>query len=130
MRAQSASGTGTASEETFSFKDILMPYARRAIVLWLTCAAAAATLYRAVRRRSWWRLALNGLGAAFVGLVAGWTIDPGTGLLALVLPVLAWGLPGALIGFRRSRSAREAGLILAAWTVASLVPFLAVRPIG
>jgi hypothetical protein len=128
MRVQPASGTGTATEDTFSFRDILIPYARRALTLWLICAALAAALYRAVRRVSWWRLALNGLGAAFVGLVAGWTIDAGTGMLALVVPTLLWGVPGALIGFWRSRSPREAGRILAAWALASLVAFAAVRP--
>lgn len=130
MRAQPASGTGTASEDKFTFKDILMPYARRALTVWLVSAVFAAALYRAVRRLSWWRLVLNGLGVAFVGLIAGWTIDPGNGLLALVAPVLMWGLPGAVIGLWRSRSPRHAGLILAAWALASLVPLAAVRPIG
>jgi hypothetical protein len=130
MRAQPASGTGTASEDKFSIRDILMPYAWRALTLWLMCAGAAAALYRVVRRLSVWRLVLNGLGASLAGLLAGWTIDPGTGMLALAVPVLVWGVPAALIGLWRSRSIRTAGLILAAWTLASLVPLAAVRPIG
>ena len=128
MRKQSAADTGTASEDTLSFKAVLMPYGWRALWVWLISAVGAAALYRAARRVSLWRLALNGLGAAFVGLIAGWTIDSGTGTLAFAVPVLLFGVPGALIGLWRSRSARAAMMVLAAWMLAALVPFAAVRP--
>lgn len=128
MRKQSAADAGTASEGTLSFTAVLMPYAWRALWVWLISAVAAAALYRTARRVAPWRLALNGLGAAFVGLIAGWTIDSGTGTLAFAVPVLLFGVPGALIGLWRSRSMRAAALVLAAWALAALVPFAAVRP--
>jgi hypothetical protein len=121
---------GTSDEGSLSFKKILMPYAWRALVIWLIGAVAAGALYRVARRVSWWRLLLNGLGAAFVGLVAGWTIDTGTGVLALALPLALFGVPGAIIGMWRARSIRAAGPVLAAWALASLVPLVLVRPIG
>jgi hypothetical protein len=121
---------GTSDEKALSFKKILMPYVWRALVVWLMCAVAAGALYRMIRRVSWWRLLLNGLGAALVGLLAGWTIDSGTGLLAIALPVALFGMPGAIIGVWRSRSIREAVAVLGAWGLASLAPLLAVRPIG
>jgi hypothetical protein len=65
-----------------------------------------------------------------VGLVAGWTIDTGTGVLALALPLALFGVPGAIIGMWRARSIRAAGPVLAAWALASLVPLVLVRPIG
>jgi hypothetical protein len=83
-----------------------------------------------VRRVAWWRLVLNGLGAALVGLVAGWTIDGGNGLLAVALPLAIFGLPAALISLWRTRSVHVAAVAVIAWAVAALPAVLAVLPIG
>ena len=113
-----------------SVKQMLMPYAWRALWVWMSCSMVAAALYRSVRRIAIWRLVVNGLGATLVGLVAGGTIDSGSGAVALMVPMLLFGATGAAITFWRSRSMPDAGLVLAAWALAALVPLLAVRPIG
>lgn len=121
---------GTDREGGFSFRAILMPYAWRALYVWIGCALVAGALYRAARRVRWWRLPLNGPAAALVGLLAGWTVDPGTGVWAFAAPVVVFGLPGALIRLWRTRSPREAALVIGAWAAAALPAALAVMPIG
>jgi hypothetical protein len=121
---------GKEREGELSFRAILLPYLWRAMLVWLACAAVGALLYGSVRNVAWWRLVLNGLAAALAGLLAGWTIDPGTGLLALVTPVILFGMPGALFCLWRSRSPRRAGLVLAAWASATAAAALAVVPLG
>jgi hypothetical protein len=121
---------GTSEEGKLSIQGLLLPYAWRALAVWAVCAVVAGGLYRAVRGVRWWRLALAGLAAALAGLVAGWTIDPGHGLLALAAPVAVFGLPGAVIRLWRTRSFREAGQVVAAWALAALPSALAVTPLG
>ncbi len=116
--------------DSLSFRGVLVPYLWRALSVALACAVTSAVLYRAVRRVRWYRLAFNGVAVAIVGLVAGWTIDQGTGVLALAAPIAFWGLPAAVIALWRTRSPRSAALVLAAWSLASIVPALLVRPIG
>jgi hypothetical protein len=120
---------GTSSEGGLSFKRIMLPYLWRALEVWAICAIAAAALYRVARRVSWWRLLLNGLAAALVGLITGWTLDTGNGLLALVVPVALFGVPGAMVALWRSRSPRDAGMVVGAWVLASVAAALAVRPL-
>ena len=130
-RAMSAPPSpGTSAEGSLSFKSIGMPYAWRALKVWLVCALAAGVCYRGVRRVAWWRLLVNGLGAALVGLIAGWTIDSGNGLLALAVPLAIFGLPAALIALWRRRSLRAAAAVVIAWALAALPAALAVRPLG
>lgn len=117
---------GTSEEGSLSIKAIVLPYGWRALKVWLVCAVLGAALYRSVRRVSWWRLVLNGLAAALVGLVAGWTIDNGNGLLALAVPLACVGGPASLIALWRTRATRPAGTALAAWLLASLPAALAV----
>ncbi len=118
------------SRQSLSFKGVLMPYVWRAVSVALACAVLGALAYRAVRRARWWRVAINGIGVSFVGLLAGWTIDNGSGWLALAAPVVLFGLPGVLIAAWRTRSVRAAAIVLGAWLCASLVPMIAVRPVG
>ena len=51
-------------------------------------------------------------------------------MLALFVPVVMFGVPGALVRTIRTRSGREAFIVLAAWTAAALPAWLAVTPIG
>lgn len=113
-----------------SLKAVLYPYLWRAVSVALACAAIGAVLYRSVRRARWYRLVFNGVGVALVGLLAGWTIDPGSGVLAFAAPIGILGMPAAVIALWRTRSPRSAGVVLAAWVLASLVPALIVRPMG
>jgi multisubunit Na+/H+ antiporter MnhB subunit len=107
-----------------------MPYVWRALTAWGICAAIGAVLYRQVRKLRVWRLTVNGIAAAIVALLVGWTLDPGFGLVALAAPVACFGLPGALIRGVRTRSPREAALVLGAWVAAGVAAAVAVTPIG
>jgi hypothetical protein len=120
---------GTAEEERLTFRAVLMPYAWRAGGAWITCAGLGAFLYGRTRRLRRWRLVLNGLAAAGVALIAGWTVDPGIGVVAVLAPVAVFGLPGAAIRGLRTRSGREPLVVLLAWTVAAIPGALAVTPI-
>jgi hypothetical protein len=121
---------GTSREGGLTLKRIMLPYLWRALAVWAICAIVAAALYRVARRVSWWRLLLNGLAAALVGLITGWTLDTGNGLFALVVPVVLFGVPGAMIRLWRTRSPRDAALVAGAWVLASFAAALAVQPLG
>lgn len=120
---------GTSSEGSLSIQSIVMPYGWRALKIWLACAVVAGAFYRGMRRVSWWRIVLNGLAAALVGLLAGWTIDSGTGLLALAAPIVIFALPAGLITLWRRRSPRETAIAVGAWALASLAPVLALMAV-
>jgi hypothetical protein len=62
-----------------------------------------------------------------LGLGAAWSSDVWGGLIAWLLPVLAFGLPGALWQLVRHKPALSGARVLGAWALASLVPFLATR---
>ncbi len=117
-------------EAALSIRSILMPYLWRAVYVLIGVALVAAFLYRAVRRVRWWRFVLNGVAAALAGLLAGWTIDSGSGAMALIAPIAIFGLPATLWRALRTRSAREGAIVFAAWALAALPAALAVRPIG
>jgi len=117
-------------EGSMSFKAILMPYARYGAIVVIATAIVAAIVYARVRRVRWWRAALNGLGVALVGLLCGWAMDTGSGLVGWIAPAIAFGLPATAIAAWRTRSWSIAGRVLAAWSFAALVPLLALRPIG
>ncbi len=128
MRRQAAAeGEEDAS---LSIRSILLPYLWRAVYVLIASAIVAGFLYRAVRRVRWWRLALNATAAALAGLLAGWTIDNGSGAMAWLAPIVIFGVPGALWRALRTRSGREAAKVLAAWALAALPAALAIRPIG
>ena len=129
-RIRAPQPSGVESEGALSMRTILMPYVRRALAMFAICAAIAAVIHRRMTRTKWWRAVLNGLGVAFVGLTAGWSVDPGTGLLAFLIPALAFGVPAALWRGWRSRSWRAASMVLGAWALAASIPLLIVRPIG
>jgi hypothetical protein len=102
----------------------------------LICASAAAWLYGRVRTLSVWRLALNGLAAALVGLlpalVLGAVLQIGdrpvpAGLLVF-LPVVVWGVPAALWQFARHRAGRDGLRVIGAWTLACIPGVLVVVP--
>jgi hypothetical protein len=120
---------GTSEEGALSIKSIVLPYGWRALKVWLVCAVLAALFYAAARHARWWRLALNGLAASCAGLVAGWTIDSGNGMLAFAAPVVLFGIFAALIALWRRRSWPEAGFVLGAWALAALPAAFAVVPL-
>lgn len=121
---------GTSEEGRLTFRAVLAPYAWRAVGAWAVCSLLGAVLYGRVRRVRRWRMVLNGISAAAVALLVGWTVDPGSGLLAVIAPIGIFGLPGAIIRGARTRSPREAGAVVVAWTVAGLAAALTVVPIG
>jgi len=138
----------TAGEdvESLGLMLIFRPYLYRAGVWIVVCAAAGALLYRAARRIWVPRLVINGVGAALVGLGVTWILTTGlqvgggtdmsllrqalasmltSGGAAPFLPVVLFGLPGAVWQLAWYRSARRVGLVLLAWALACL-PVLAV----
>jgi hypothetical protein len=132
MAARMTKLRAQAAEEaaTLSLQSILMPYAYHA-VLWLAVTAlAAALLYLWARPVRWWRAALNGIGAAVLGLGIAWISDAWGGTMALILPVALFGAPAALWQLARHRSAALGVRALAAWTLAALAPFALTRPWG
>jgi hypothetical protein len=128
MRAPRTSGV--ADEGTLSMRTVLLPYVWRALEALAACAFLAALIYGRITGARWWRAALNGLAVAIAGLLVGWSIDPGTGALAFVVPALVFGVPAALWRAWRTGSWRAAAIVLAAWAAAACVPALIVRPIG
>ena len=125
---------GTSAEGGLSFGNIIKPYAWRALFAWLGAALVGSLLYRRARRVAWWHAALNGIAVALVGLIAAWTVDSGNALIVLLIPVavplIVFGVPGALIRGWRSHSAREGAVVLGAWALAALPAALVVRPLG
>jgi hypothetical protein len=117
-------------ERSLSIAAVLYPYLWRALYAGLACAVISGLLYRLVRRARWYRVVFNGIGVALVGLLAGWTIDPGSGVLAFAAPLGILGLPGAVVALWRTRSLRLTGMVLAAWALASIIPILFVRPLA
>lgn len=122
--------TGVADEGALSMRTVLAPYVWRALEVLAGCAFFAALAYGRITRARWWRAALNGLAATSAGLLVGWSVDPGTGALALLMPTVLFGLPAAVWRGWRTRSWRAAAIVLTAWAAAAVVPALAVRPIG
>jgi len=117
-------GSGT---DGLSLTAILRPYILRAILVWLIAGILSAALYHAARRVAWWRAGTNGLVCALVGLAAGWSIDPGHGLLAVVVPAVLLGVPAATWKLAR-RNPADAARVLAAWTLAAIPAAVAIRP--
>jgi DNA uptake protein ComE-like DNA-binding protein len=118
-----------SAEAGLTLKTILKPYAWRGVALIAVASLAAALLYRLVRRARWWRLGFDGVAAGLCGLLAGWSVDQGNGALAFLVPLLLFGAPATAICLWRTRSLRDAIRVTAAWTLASLVPAMIVRPL-
>jgi hypothetical protein len=120
--------TSAAAEEAgLSLRAVLLPYVWHALAVWLGCAIAGAILYRTVRRARWWRLAVNGLAAAALVLAVGWMLDPPA--MAVVPLLVLLGLPAAVVKYWRSRSVRQAALVVGAWLLAALPAFVALTPL-
>lgn len=113
---------------TLSIQAVLYPFLWRAGIVAVVCAIVSALAYRTVRRIHWIRTIGNGLGAAVVGLLAGWIVEPSTAL-AFAAPVFIFGFPAAVVALWRTRSPRAAGAAVLAWAVAAVVPAIAVTPL-
>lgn len=132
MAARMTKLRAEAAEEaaTLNLQSILLPYVSRA-VLWLALTAVvAAALYAWTRPVRWWRAALNGFGAALLGLGAAWISDAWGGTVAWVLPIGVFGAPAALWQFARHRSPALGLRTFAAWALAALTPFALTRAWG
>lgn len=121
---------GPARSGGLSLSAVLYPYLWRAGAIVLVCAAVSGGAYRLTRRVHWFRAVCNGVAAAALGLLAGWTVETSITGLAVAAPMIVFGLPAALIAFWRTRSWRAAGGALAAWSAASVPALLVLTPIG
>jgi len=123
-------------EEVISIRGILMPFAWRLLGVLLSAALLATWLHRAARRPAgpaappfaWWRSAINGTAASFLGLVCGWS-SSANGLGSLLAVSVLCGIPAALICLRRGGRYAAAGRVLTAWFLAALPAALAVSPL-
>jgi len=129
MAASMAKVRAAAAEEEASLRlmALVAPYLWRAAIWIVVCAAAAALLFRTARAIWWPRLAMNGLAAAAVGLVSTWVLMTNPWLP--FLPLVVFGVPGAVWQLARFRSVARAGAVLAAWLMASLPAVLLTRPL-
>jgi hypothetical protein len=118
--------------ESIDLMRLFRPVLVRAGLWLLAGAVAAAWLYGRVRRLPVWRLAVNGLAASAGGLLPAWVLGP-AGLAAPALlvftPVVAVGVPAALLHLIWRRSASGAGRVLVAWAFAALPALLVAHPL-
>ncbi|MBI3405887.1 MAG: hypothetical protein HY046_10575 [Acidobacteria bacterium] len=114
------------NEGDIKIQVILYPYIYRIVSAWLIAGFLGALLYRAVRRLSWWRCALNGLGAALPALLLYWI--KGGILLPLFAPLLIFGIIGAAWCLWREREMLPTVKVLVAWTLAALPALVLTRP--
>lgn len=121
-------------EETFSTTTILMPYFRRLVLVVLLATSLGAVAYRIVRfddsrssrRSGWLRTAINGLGAAVIGLLFGWL--PVAGLASLATVGIFFGVPAGLWCLWKTHRFGAALLVLAAWVAAAVPAAVLVTP--
>jgi len=109
-------------ESQLPLRKILLSFLWRALGGIAVAAVLAAVAYRLVRPVRWWRLVLNGLGAAIVGMAAGWMGS------WTMLPVLLFGLPAALWQLWHRRASGPSVRALLAWIAASAPALALVRP--
>ena len=109
-------------EASMPLRTILLSFLWRALGGILLAAVLAAIAYRLVRPERWWRVCLNGLGAATVGMAAGWLGS------YMMLPLLLFALPAVLWQLGRRRDPRQALRVLVAWTAASAPAAILIRP--
>jgi hypothetical protein len=100
-------------EASMPLRTILLSFLWRALGGILVAGVLGAAAYFLVRPARWWRVSLNGLGAALVGMPAAWL---GTSVL---LPLLVFGLPAVLWQLGRRRDWRQAVRVFLAWTAAT-----------
>jgi len=113
-------------EEDLPIRDILLSYIEHALGWIFLAGIMGLALYRWVRKLRIGRLVVNGLAAAFLGLMVGWLVE-GDGLHTLLGVGLVFGLPAALWQLGRHRSWRGALTVLCAWMAAALPAAALVR---
>jgi hypothetical protein len=115
------------AEDSISIRAVMMPYGRRALVVAFLAATLGGVFYRAVNRVRWLRAAMNGAAAAVFTLAFAWVITGLDGLWLLVVPVLLFGVPGALWALAARRDGRGSLRVLAAWAAAAAPALLLTR---
>ncbi len=136
MESVRAANAGT-DLEALDLMRMFRPVFARAALWILVGGLAAAWLYRRVRSAAVWRVALNGLAASSVGLLAAWVlgaalqadgrlVEPA---LLVFIPLAAFGIPGALWQLVWHQSAGGAGRVLAAWALASGPALVVTQPL-
>jgi hypothetical protein len=114
-------------EEEFPIRAILLSYLWQALGWILLAGIMGAAAYRSARKLPIVRLMINGLAAAFLGLIVGWLVK-GDGLYTILVVLLVFGAPAALWQLAHHRSWRRAVTVLLAWSVAAVPAAIFVRP--
>lgn len=108
---------------------ILMSYLWRAVTVLALAGAAGAALARLTGLSGWGRAAFRSLSSASCGLIAVLLAPAPGGLLALLVPLALFAIPGTVFCLLRSRSPRSSLRVLLAWMAASLPMALLATPI-
>lgn len=114
-------------EEELPIRAILLSYLWHALGWIFLAGLMGAALYRGVRKLGIARLVVNGLAAAFLGLMVGWLME-GDGFHTLLAVVIVFGLPAALWQLARRHSWGGALQVLGAWMAAAVPAAVVVRP--
>jgi hypothetical protein len=126
-----------ANIEDLQLGRLLRPILVRMAGWVLICALAGAWLYGRIRSVPLWRLAVNGLAAALVGLLPAWVFgtvmqigdQPVAPAVLVLLPVVLFGMPAALWQLARHRAGRQSLRVIAAWTLACAPGVIVVVPV-
>lgn len=114
-------------EEELPIRAILLSYLWHCLGWTFLAGLMGAALYRGIRKLGTARSVVNGLAAAFLGLMVGWLIE-GDGLHTLLAVVIVFGLPAALWHLARHHSWGGALRVLGAWMAAAVPAAVFVRP--
>ena len=123
--------------ESIDIARLFRPIFARAAGWMAVCAVVSGWLYGRVRRLRLLRLAINGIAAAFIGLVPPWFfgeavqigVRPVHPAMLTIVPLLMVGLAVGLWHLIRHRQPREAGRVMLAWTTTILPCLLITTPL-
>jgi hypothetical protein len=126
MRTLKARGSDEEGKLTIS--GVLMPYLWRALTALALATALGAWFYWMVVRPRWFRALLDGVGASVIVLSLVWLAGL-PALAALLVPVLVFGVPGALWRWRTCGTIAAGSRVLTAWAAAAVPASLLVMPL-
>jgi hypothetical protein len=116
------------NESVLSLNLILMPFVRRALIVFVAASLLATFLYKKLTKRRWLRAAVNGAAASLVGLLLAWLVYPGGAKYALLGPSVVFGVPAMAWQTLRHRAWRQGLGTLLGWVTASFPAAVLVHP--
>jgi hypothetical protein len=120
-------------EAVVSVSSILMPILWRALTVLVIASVLGGFLYHQIRRIGteerprFWRTAVNGFGAALLGLLAGWVAGI-MGLASLLVVGVVFGLPASAWCLKKTGRLSAGLQVMAAWVAAAVPAALITTP--